>query len=59
MTVVIDSELFWHGAKEFEHALWAFKLYDNTAELYDRPVIYREFLDFIKQPFEDGLVKMA
>lgn len=59
MTIVIESEMFWHGAKEFERVLWAFKLYDNIAELYDGPAIYREFLEFVKQPFEDGLVKMV
>lgn len=57
MTVVIDSELFWRGAEELDQAIWAFKLYDNVAELYDGRMIYKVFLDFVKQPFEDGLVR--
>lgn len=56
LIIVLDSELFLNGADEMKSALWAFKNYDNVMEMYDGDGIYDIFLDFIKQPFENGLV---
>ncbi len=56
LTVVIDAGMFYHRENSFENAVWAFKYYDNIMELYDNIRIYDEFVRFIKQPFEDGLV---
>lgn len=56
LVVIIDSEAFQSGADTLKNVLWAFRFYDNIIELYDDTNIYKVFIDFIKQPFEDGLV---
>ena len=56
LVIVLDSDFFQNGAEEMKNALWAFKNYDNIMEMYDGDGIYEVFLDFIKQPFENGLV---
>lgn len=56
LTVVIDTEVFSRREDSFRKAVWAFKYYDNTMELYDNLAVFEQFVSFIKQPFEDGLI---
>lgn len=56
LTVVIDTEVFSRREDSFRKAVWAFKYYKNTMELYDNLAVFEQFVSFIKQPFEDGLI---
>lgn len=59
LTVVIDTMVFSRCEDSFRKAVWAFRYYDNTVELYDNHGVFEQFVGFIKQPFEDGLVTVA
>lgn len=53
-------DLFWiqktfaEGADTIKYALWGFRNYDSTVELYDGIRVLEEFLKEVKQPYETG-----
>lgn len=59
LTVVIDSEVFLRREDSFKKAVWAFKYYDNIMELYDNFAVYEQLVNFLKQPYEKGLVTVV
>ncbi len=57
LVIVTDSDRFWDDrscASDFGHILWAFKLYEDIVELYDGCRVYSEFLNIVRQPYEEG-----
>lgn len=52
--LVLDTETFAEGADTIKYALWGFRNYDSTVELYDGIRVLEEFLKEVKQPYETG-----
>lgn len=52
--LVLDTETFAEGADTLKYALWGFRNYDSTVELYDGIRVLEEFLKEVKQPYESG-----
>lgn len=52
--LVLNADTFYEGAYILSHAMWGFRGYGYTLELYDGTRVLEEFLKEIKEPYETG-----
>lgn len=52
--LVLGTETFAEGAETMKYALWGFRNYGFTIELFDGVRVLEEFLKAVKEPYERG-----
>lgn len=52
--VVLDTEIFAERADTMKYALWGFRNFDSTVELYNGVRVLEEFVKAVKEPYEKG-----
>lgn len=52
--IVLDTENFMERADAVRYALWGFRNFDTTIELYDGVRVLEEFIKAVKEPYESG-----